>query len=98
MKINEVVWDKANRKHVRERNRCSEVEVEDVLLSRCFRSRFKSQPVEGGRAQRVAMGQACSTKFLAIPFDVPREGAARPRTCMWPGDSAVIKYWPGARR
>ena len=92
MKISEVEWDKVNRKHVRERGRCSELEIEDVLLSRCYRSRFNSQPSADERAQRIAIGQACSTKFLAVPFDIPREGVARPRTCIWPGDTAVIKY------
>jgi hypothetical protein len=93
VKITDVEWDRENRKHVRDRSsRCTEREIEDVLLSRCFRSRFTSQLADGGRAQRIALGQACSTKFLAVPFDLPRDGVARPRTCMWPGDHAVIRY------
>ena len=93
MKVTGVEWDRANRRHFREHGRCTEEQVEDVLLQRRYRSRVA--PVSPGRYRfegRTALG-----RYMVVI--AARVGSAefRPITC-WPLTGRRLESYRAWRR
>jgi len=96
MNIKEVEWDAHNRRHFAEHRpqRCTLAEVDDILLSRCFRSRFREQERQEhtDESRYVVFGQACTKKFLKVIATPRPNQRMRPITCIHPSDAALVNY------
>ena len=82
MRVADIEWDERNRGHLRERRRCSEQDVEDVLYSRYFPTRALAQQAQPGAERRyifhgrTRMGRPLKVVATPRPRDV-----WRPITC-----------------
>ena len=84
MKVTGIEWDRGNVGHFAHHGRCKWNEVEDVLMSRCHRSRARDQTVEAGsEARKVFEGQTCGDRYLLVIATPKEDGIMRPITC-WP--------------
>jgi hypothetical protein len=82
------VWDAASGGHV---IKCDRDEVLDVVLSRCFQSRWKRQ--DNGRW--LVVGRAClatSGRYLAVVVVETADGVLHPLTCYALGRKAANTY------
>jgi hypothetical protein len=83
-----IEWDEKNRSHFAERGRCSEVEVEQVLLSTCHDSRRRRQA--NGRFRYA--GQTCSGRYLTVIAVQKSITTLRPVTCIPLAGRALTSY------
>lgn len=76
-------WDDANIAHFVEHGRCSRLQVEDVLFSRCHPTRRRFAREVDDEARYRFEGETCASRLLVVVAVLVREGVFRPITC-WP--------------
>ncbi len=81
MKVDRIEWDTRNRKHPFNHG-CTRPEIEDVISSRCQRTRAKAPyRREPDEERRALHGQACNRKYLFVVVEIRPAQVIRPITC-----------------
>ena len=83
MRVSGLDWDEHNRAHFREHKRCSEEDVENVLMSRYYPTRSFAQRAEAGAEQRFMFHGRTRRGIPLKVVATPRPGEVwRPITCI----------------
>lgn len=97
VKVRGVEWDAANRRHFRERHRCSESQANDIIWSRCHPARGVDLKVRRGTPpRRIVFGRTCGGRYMRIVVEPKAKGVLRPITA-WPMTEREIRVYEAWR-